>query len=361
MKLSARLAGALMSMAGLSACDLPTGIPRWDTTWITPGEETSVSVAELLPPELGVNADTSAFVLAFDPVSESWQLRDFCPTCPPITATAPKPAFTTTLSTSMPLPADVRSIVLQGGQIDIELFNGFAFDPIRPGTNADSGSIAVTVRSGGAVVASLVIEGTQQSFSPGSTLVETLDFLPSTIADDLQIDFTLDSPAGDVTTLRPTDQLSLDISSTGVLVSEATVAVASQPISGTTTELDLSDVDIGDRFKEGTIFLEIDNDFTVTGNLQLTVDPGLKPGESIDPAPFTKTVALQSGVSEVAVTFTEAEIQQMVGAENTLTIGGVVNAIGGELTVRPDMAITVGTRLRVTVEVGGDSDDDSGF
>ena len=356
MKLSVRPAGALVALvAGLSACDVPTGIPRWETTWITPGEGTSVSVAELLPAGIAITPDSSAFVLGFDPVDAAWQLSELCPACPPFAATAPKPAFSATVGTDMPLPASVQSVVVTGGDIDIALTNGFDFDPIRPGAAADSGSITITVTSGGATVASLVIDGADRAFPPGATINETLTFQPSTIAGALAFAFTVDSPEGDVTTLDPADELSVSIESTGVLASEATVAASSLPIEGAVVELDLADVDIGDRIREGTIFLEIQNPFSLTGDLSLTVDPEGPAG------PFVEAVALVQGESEASVTFDEAEIQQMIGAVNTLTIDGVVSAVGGGVTVRPDMVIAVETRLRVTVEVGGDADDDSGF
>ena len=355
MKLFVRPAGALVLFAGLSACDVPTSIPRWETTWITPGTETTVSVTELLPAGIEVTPDSTAFILAFDPLDASWQLSDFCAGCPPVAATAPKPAVSTTVSTQMPLPASVQEVVVTGGDIDISLTNGFDFDPIRPGASADSGSITITVTSGGATVATYLIDGADRAFPPGTTLDETLTFEPSTITGALTFDLTIDSPAGDVTTLDPSDEFAVSIQSTGVLASEATVAASSLPIEGVETELNLADVDIGDRFTEGTIFLEILNPFALTGDLTLSIDPEGPAG------PFVKSLTLEEGESDAGVTFDAAEIQEMIGAVSTITIDGVVNAVGGGVTVRPDMVIGVATRLRVTVEVGGNSEDDSGF
>ena len=348
MKLRMRPAGAFLLLAGLSACDIPTGIPRWETTWITPGKEVSVSVVELLPSGLGVNADTSAFVLTIDPVSESWSLSDFCPACPPVTATAPKPAFTATVSTTAPLPSALTSADVEGGEILIELVNGFDFDPIRPGAASDSGTITITISSGATTVATLVVDGDDQAFAPGDTLDLSLDFLPSTIANDLDIDLTLVSPAGDVATLSPSDALSAEISSNGVLVSEAVVSLSAQPITGDTLELDLEDVDVEDRINGGTIFLDVVNPFGVTGNLTMTVRPE-------GGAPIVKPVVLTAGSSTVEVDFTEAEIQSMIGHNNTVVLSGNVN--GGAVTVRPDMEMGVTARLRLVVELGGESDE----
>lgn len=340
-----RAAGLLLLLAGVSACDFPTGMPRWETTWITPAEETTVHVAELLPAGLSVNGDTTAFVLVITPVNESWTLSDFCTLCPPVTAVAPKPAFTATVSTTTPLAAAVQSVDIAGGSIAIALTNGFDFDPIRPGVASDSGSITITVSSGATTVASLVVDGRTQSFAPGTTKNLSLAFQPSTIAGDLEIDLTIDSPAGDATTMSPSDALGLSLSSPGgILVSEATVSVAGQTIEGVDAELDLSDVEF-DRVNEGTIFLDIDNPFGVTGNLTITIDPE-------NGTPIVKSVALPAGTASAQVHFSDTEMEQLVGTVSTMSITGTLNP--GSVTVTPDMEITIGMRLRVTIEVGGD-------
>lgn len=345
-----RPAGVLLLVAGVSACDLPTGMPRWETTWITPSEETSVHVTELLPAGLMVNVDTTAFELAIDPVNESWTLSEFCAACPPVTSVAPKPAFTATVSTTAPIPAAVQSVDVQGGSIDLVLTNGFDFDPIRPGAASDSGSITITVSSGTTTVASLVVDGRTQSFAPNTTKNLSLPFVPSTITGDLDVDLTIDSPAGDQTTLNPNDVLGLALSSDGILVSEATISVAGQAIEGVEAELDLSDVDL-DAIRDGTIFLDVVNPFGVTGDLTITIDP-------LDGASIVKSVGLPSGTGSVQVDFTEEEMSRLIGEVSTMSITGTMDP--GTVTVTPDMAITVGMRLRVTIEVGGNDDDDNG-
>ena len=345
-----RPAGLLLLMAGVAACDIPTGLPRWETTWITPSEETTVHVAELLPADLAVNGDTTAFVLAIDPVNESWSLSDFCALCPPVTAVAPKPAFTATVSTTVPLGAAVQSVDVQSGRIDIVLTNGFDFDPLRPGAASDSGSITIELTSGTTTVASAALDGRTVSFAPGATRTLQLNFAPSTIAGDLGVDLTIDSPAGDVTTLNPNDALTMSLSSPGILVSEATISVAGQTIEGIDTELDLSDIDL-ESVKDGTIFLDIDNPFGVSGSLSITIDPD-------GGAPIVKSVALPAGNASAQVHFSESEMSQLIGQVSTMSVGGTMNP--GTVTVAPDMAITIGMRLRVTLELGGSDDDDNG-
>lgn len=349
MKLRARPAGALLLLAGVSACDIPTGIPRWETTWITPAEETSVSVVELLPAGLSVNGDTSAFVLSIDPVNDAWALSDFCAACPPVAATLPKPAFSGTVSTVAPIPAAIVSAEIESGTIDIELVNGFDFDPLRPGAASDSGSLALTIRSAGVVVASTTIDGADQAFPSGSTLDLELDFLPVALTSDLEVELTLVSPAGDPATLSPNDALGITIGSDGVLVSEAVVALAGQAIESTETELDLQDVDLEDRVNEGALLLDIENPFGATGNLSILFD-------FAEGADIVKPVPLAAGNSTVQLDFSEEEMTRLIGESTTLVISGTVN--GGNVTIQPDMAITIAARLRLVVEVGGEADDE---
>ena len=344
-----RPAGLLLLLAGVTACDLPTGMPRWDTTWITPAEETTIHVVELLPAGLGVTPDTSAFELAIEPVSESWTLRDFCAACPLVTTVAPKPAFTATVSTTTPLPAAVQSVDVEGGSIDIVLTNGFGFDPIRPGVSSDSGSITITVTSGSATVASLVLDGRTQSFAPNTTKNLSLAYVPSTVGGDLDVDLTIVSPAGDAAPMNPNDALGFTLSSDGVLVSEASISVAGQTIEGIETELDLQDVDV-ENIKDGTILLDVENPFGVTGALTIAIEPA-------GGAAIVKQVALPAGSASAQVHFSEEEMQRLVGVVSSMSISGTLNP--GTVTVRPDMAITIGMRLRVTVEVGGSDEDEN--
>ena len=78
----------------------------------------------------------------------------------------------------------------------------------------------------------------------------------------------------------------------------------------------------------------------------------------IDPpgaSQIVKPVPLVAGNSDVGIEFTEAEIEQLTGETSTMTISGAVS--GNNLTIRPDMVMRVTPRLRVTIEIGGESDE----
>jgi len=352
MKLRVRPAGALLLAAGLSACDVPSGIPRWETTWITPGEGTTVSVAELLPPGLDVNDDTTAFVLALAPLNTAWQLSEVCPGCSPGAAPV-KPAFVSNLTGTLALPAGVQSVDLEGGTIDIEFVNNFEFDPIRPGVASDSGSVTITVRSGATELTSVVVRGEDAAFGPGDTIARTLTFAPASVVDDIVVEFTIDSPQGDATTFSSTDGFEADIATGGLEVSEGVVSVTGQQIEAVETPLDLSDVDL-DQVREGAIFLDIVNPFGVTGTLNLMIETG-------DGGVIEETEALSAADSStIVLDFDQTELEQMIGQENTMRIEATVN--GGSVTVRPDMVMGIETRLRITVEMdfAGNDDEDEG-
>jgi hypothetical protein len=351
MKLSVRPADALLLVAGLSACDIPTGAPRWQTTWITPAAETSVSVGELLPAALTVNPDTSAFLLSFPAVSDAFALAEFCAGCPAVAVTAPKPAFQGTVSTTLPLPASIESVTIEGGQIEIELVNGFAFDPLRPGVAADSGTLTIEVLMAGVPVASGIVDGATQAFPSGDTLALALPFTASDVTEDLEVELTLDSPAGDLTTLDPSDEIGISIEATDVEVSEAVVQVPATPVGSDDQELDLSDLDVDD-LRAGTIFINIANPFGVTGALTLTLTPD-------DGPPIVKPVEISAAdSSQVRLDFDRAEIERLAGQVSDLSFTGTLG--GSSVTVRPDLVLGLDMRLRFTIELGGGDDDNDG-
>lgn len=349
MKLRMRPAGAFLLLAGVSACDIPTSVPRWDTTWIAPGPEFEMSVAEVLPSGIEVNDDTSAFVLSIDPVSESFTLGEMCSLCPAGSVTAPKPAFTYTVEFDVPLPSEVETVSIESGAIAVALAHGFGFDPLRPGVNADTGSITIEVRTGATVLATFVIDGRGRAFPPGQVQNLVLDIFDAEVGDTLTVAVTIESPAGDDATLDTSDELTIDVSSDGLEVSEIVLSLDAEPIEEE-TEFDLDAVDAGGRLKSGTLLMEIGNPFGVTGTVDLQVIPESGPA-------ITRTVTLTGAATQDVVLspdFTAADLERIVGGETTIRM---VGAVGGDnITVRPNMVMTIAPRLRVTVEVGGESD-----
>jgi len=153
------MAGMLVALA---ACDIPTSAPQWDQTWVVPGEDMSLSVAELLPSGVAMTPDSSAFVVSIDGTSVSFTLGDFCSQCAALNGTtAPKPAFDTTLTTVEMLPADLVSATVSGGQFSVTVQHQFSFDPLRPSPSdsTNTGYLTIAVRSAGRVVAMDSVDG----------------------------------------------------------------------------------------------------------------------------------------------------------------------------------------------------------
>ena len=337
--------GALLTL-GLAACEFPTELPKWDTTWVVPAENTTISVAKLLPSTIGTASDGSSFVLSLQPVTVSRTLGEICGAiCTAANGlTVPKPAFETEFGSSISLPADVVSAQITGGTVLIELTHDFPFDPIRPSAAA-RGYIVVTATSGSTVLAKDSIAGENTAFAPGTTLNRTLALAPATVSGPITIDITVNSPAGDPVTIDTSDRLSLTATPTEIHVSQAQVRVANRTIDATEVELDLGDIDesVTEKVKAGALLLTLSNPFAVTGDLALTITAA---GTTI-----TKTVALAQGASTARVEFNEQEIQSILAASPVrLSVSGAIcGSAPCTTTVTPTQNVTIGSQLELTV------------
>lgn len=328
----------------IAACDVPTGLPGWDTSWLVPGETTTIGVSELLPAGLTPNADSTAFLLQLDAFTLTRTLSQLCPACPPVTATAPKPAFNATVVDTIPLPADVKAVALAASAVTLQLTNGFSFDPIRPSATA-RGTIGIELTDGTRTIASDVVDGTSQAFPAGSTMTRSLTLAPGAVSGDVAVVVTIDSPAGDATQLDPNDSFTLFVPTTNVNVTEATIVASGIDVQSDPVNVNFAQVDdvVVDHVQAATMFLEIDNPFRVAGPLRITIAP-----ESA-PAIQTSATLRSDSTSTETVEFTTEEIRSILAGNNVLTVDGNVTAVAGELTVTPRKAITVMTRLALTI------------
>src|SRR5690349_12604855 len=87
-------AGAVLALSAASAgCEFPTEAPIFESRFVLPVENTTLSVSELLPTSLTNNG--TAFGLALDPASISRTLGQLCPACVPFNGqSVPYPGFT---------------------------------------------------------------------------------------------------------------------------------------------------------------------------------------------------------------------------------------------------------------------------
>ena len=339
------LLGALLTL-GLAACDFPTELPKWDTTWIVPADSTTISVAKLLPSTVTTGSGGTTFVLSLQSVTVSRTLAEICGV--PCTVangfTVPKPEFETNFGTTIALPSDVVSAQVIGGTIQVALTHDFPFDPIRPSATA-RGNLILTATVGNTVVARDSIAGENTAFASGTTLTRPLTLTAANVAGPIAIDVKVRSPAGDSVTIDTSDRLSLTATPTQIQVSQAQVRVANRTVDATEVELDLGDIDesVTENVRAGALLLRLANPFAVTGNLSLVITG---PERAI-----TKTVALAQGNSTARVELDEQEIQSILRASpvRLRVSGSVCGTAPCTTTVTPLQSVTIASRLELTI------------
>jgi hypothetical protein len=326
---------------GLSACDIPTEAPVFEPRFVVDAVSTAFSVTQLLP--ASITAQGSAFQVTLTAAPVTRTLGEICPACIPFNGqTVPKPAFTAILPTaSFTLANEVRSIVLNGSTLNVQFFNGFSFDPIRPSANpAVRGSIAVRIAAGATVLADTTISGTTLALPPDQTTTVPIALRPGTVSNTgpVGVDVTITSPQGDNTQINTNAQFRL--TPLNATVNSANVSVTNRRITAPQVTLDLSDISHGliQRVKSGGLIVSLSNPFSVTGNLTVTFTGATIPSKIVQIAPGTTTQTIP---------FSQTELRQLLGHTVIMAISGPVNATVAAtgVTVTPNQAVTVITRL----------------
>jgi hypothetical protein len=336
------IAAALLA----GACDIPTGLPRFEPRFLLPLDRTSVSVAQLLP--AGLAADGATFRLDLPAVTILRTLGQMCgAACLPLQGrTAPKPAFSYAFTTTHVLPGDVLTASLTAGAVQFSATHDLGFDPLRPAGAVEGGQLRITVRSGLRELGSLVIS---EPFPSGTTLTRTVALASGDISGSVEVEVSLASPAGSSTRIDNTSSLTVTITPTGLPVGEASIVVRDRPISMEPLVVDLSHLedDLRYRARGGALVLTVENPFAVSGELELRLQA---PGSGAD---YRKPVQLVPGQSTVRVPLTGEELSWLLGFEVTVTLTGPVGSGGSPVTVQPGQEARVGTRLELVLGIGG--------
>lgn len=341
----------ILALAGFvaTACDVPTEPPSWTQTWQVPADSITVGVAELLPADVTLNADSTAFQADVPGVTMQYTLSELCPSCPTGSVIAPKPAFQETLSSSTPLPEDLVSAMLAGGSVNASFDHTFSFDPLRPSSDptAERGFITVRITSAGNVVASDSISGEDQGWDSTITLVPDLPIQPGLVEDSFAIELVVYSPAGDETEFSTSDELTLDFGTSTVLASEVTVAASSVAIEPVSTTFNFSGVDstLVDQVESGAIIFDVMNPFAATGTLDVAFQGSFPT--------IQRTVSVSQGTYADTVAFSGPEARAILGADGVnVEASGSVSATGGTLTVTPTQRLVLDPVLEIVVLVG---------
>jgi hypothetical protein len=182
--------------------------------------------------------------------------------------------------------------------------------------------------------------------APGSTLTRKIALAGTIVGGNgIQVSTSLNSPAGDAVMIDMTRSLNVTGSLGTFFVSAAQVSVSNQSVSSVATALDLTGVDsaITKRVGGGTLVLDVDNPFNVTGSLVVNFAGAA--------TPIQKSVALSGGATTPTVEFTKSEVLAMFGRNIAITFNG--NVYGSSVTVAPGQVVSVKSRLRVALTVGG--------
>jgi hypothetical protein len=126
-----RLLPLVVSGLLVSACDLPTDLPRFDTRWETVLLRDSVATGELLPDNVRLHPDGGFVVDSFSVVSEI-RLQDVCELC--TCFEGPIPALEITpYDWRFQLPPRVLEVPVERGTAEVTLHNETGFDVLDDG------------------------------------------------------------------------------------------------------------------------------------------------------------------------------------------------------------------------------------
>jgi len=339
-----RLAAALVAAVALTACEIPSGVPRWDTTWNVPSRTLTVGVAQVLPSGVTVAPDGTSFLVSVAPVTFTQRLASDCAECASLSGfTAAKPAFVSRVTSSTPLPASVASGTLTAGStVDVRVVNNYTFDPIRPnGQGSAVGYLTLVLRSGQTVLARDSVDGATAALSAnGGVLTRRVTLAAGTVSGEIQADLEINSPAGSPALIDVSRSVVVTATPSALRVAQARVSVQGAQLSeSTTTDLDVSAA-ITDRAQGGRLLVDVRDPFGVRGALRVRVTaPGVD---------FTKDLTVTGGDKSYAIEFSRGELQAMFGKSVTFTFAGPVST-AGQVTVTPSQAVQIGTRLELTL------------
>lgn len=347
-----RAVGYALSLFTLAACDVPTSAPINDMRWVVPSQSVTIAVSDILPAGVSVTSDNTGFAVAASTTSVTRALSQDCPACAAANGlVAPKPAFTGNASSSTALPSDVTSATLTGGSLQVNVTNNYTFDPLRPSAVAGSprGFALITVTSGSTVVGKDSVDGALFVLpANGGTLARSIPLSGAISgASPLTMNVTLNSPSGDPVLIDASRSLVVTAAPANLKVASATVAVVNRQVS-TSTNVDLSSIDstIIRHVQAGALLMTVVNPFNITGTLTVRLAPN-------GGTPVVKSVSLATGTSAPSVSFSQSEIASLLGHNVTMTLSGAVNASGGAVTISPKLAVSVTTKLDLSLEVGG--------
>ena len=343
----ARPGRAVAALLVVAACDVPTELPRWDTRWVVPAENTALAVADLLPAGISVAPSGDVFEVELSPIAFSRSLQELCVACGAVDGlTVPKPPFSISFGDEIRLPDGLLSARLVAGAIELRFSHDFPLDPLRPGALA-RGHLIISARSGPVELARDSLSGDTFALPPGEVVSRTLPLRAGDVTDPLEIGIALYSPAGDLTVIDLDDRLTVAVPAVRVQVSDPRVRVVDEELAAAAVQIDLGEVDeaVSDRVRSGAVLLRIENPFDISGafNLSLT-----SPGTTI-----VRALEVAPGTSQVRLDLTGDDIRSLLGQSDVhLSLAGRASSPAAGTEVAPDDEIAVSVRIELVVSTG---------
>lgn len=342
-------------LASAVGCGIPTSIPDApivDVRWVVPSQSSRITVDNFLPSTVSiVLPDSSGFNITAAAASVTRVLSQDCSSCVALNGlTAPKPAFVATASATTTLPTEISAATIVAGSLQVQIKNGYTFDPLRPNPTAGSpnGYAIITVSNGTNVIGRDSVNGATTTLAAGTTLTRPVPIVgPITGAQPLTIAMVMNSPAGESRPMDASRTLVVTATPTGLKVANVTVSVTNKTVNSTSTT-DLSGIDstITRHVQGGSLIVGIANPFTVAGTLTIKLTP-------VGGATITKTVPLAPfNTTPAPIVFNKDELKSLLGHVVTIAYSGVVTS-PTPVTISPKQAVVVTTKLDLSVQLGG--------
>jgi len=353
---------ALLMLAGtLSACEIPSEAPILQQTWVVPGDSVIVSVAQILPVNVGLNVGGTAFAVSIpSPSVFNATLGSLCgqPACQSgATVVAPVPAFTSganALTTTVAFPAGVTAATVTGGTLNLSISNNLGFDPLRPpGVVSPVSSIAVTLTSG-TTTSTTTFTGATRDLPNAATSIFAVPLPLGAYSGSIAVAVRFTVPAGGNASLAASNSLSVSAAMSGLTVGQATVVVVNDVVNTSPSAFDLEGADFADQVESGGLLVDITNPFTASAAMTVVISA---PAQGGGPAvSISKPLVIPATPTSTAtITLSKVELQSLLGKSSvTLAVNGTASGTGAgnTVTVTPTQRMTLLTRVQLVINVG---------
>ena len=357
-----RLGGAL-GLVALWGCEFPTKSPTWTTNWEVRVDSSSLSVVSFLPASVTNSpADTTFVVSVPAPAAVSTSLGAICGAPCSAAATVPIPAFNNSgapVAGTIALPLSVLTATLKGGSINVALTNNLGFDPLRPsGPGGPFGTLRVLITSSGVTVADTTLSGASLALTPGATVTPSIALRPVAVTSSLSYSVTVICPGSASTaSINPASTFAVapTVVPGSLRVRSASVTVASQSFSDSSSAMDLSGISLDVTKLQGAgLVLNVTNPLTIGGSLSATLTapgvPSIAQAFVLTPAPS----ALTSSTTTQTLLYNAAQFSPFIGKSGVrLKLAGTVNATGpgSSVAITPGQVLTVRTNVRADINL----------